>query len=263
MRNHPSLFFLCLLVAPSVFCQSPYQLNWKKEAALTTFGLGTLAGAFLISNGVEPLSLEAIAAADRRDVNSFDRDATDNSSGQAHKASNYFLYSSQFLPVVFLAGHRSKKELGQIAVMAFETTTITSGLTMLTKNLVLRSRPYVYNGDVPLSDKTNINARYSFFSGHVALVAGTSFLTARIYADFHPESKWRPAVWGLAATLPAVTAYLRVQGGKHFPTDVAAGYAVGALTGYFIPRLHKSNKWKEKGLSFYGGPNSALVRWEF
>ena len=97
----------------------------------------------------------------------------------------------------------------------------------------------------------------------MALVAGTSFLTARLYSDFHPDSKWKPAVWAAAATIPAVTAYLRVQGGKHYPTDVAAGYAVGALTGYFIPKLHKSKKLKVKGVSFYGGPNSALVQWRF
>jgi membrane-associated phospholipid phosphatase len=263
MRYRLSLFFLCLFMASSIFCQSPYQLDWRKEAALTGLGLGTLTGAFLISKRVDPLSLETIAAADRLGINAFDRDATYNSSYQAHKLSNYFLYGSQFLPLVFLAGNHSKRELGHIAVMAFETTAITSGLTMLTKNIVLRSRPYVYNEDGPLSEKTNINARYSFFSGHVALVAGTSFLTARIYADYHPDSKWRPVVWGMAATVPAVTAYLRVQAGKHFPTDVATGYAVGALTGYFIPRLHKSNRWKEKGVSFYGGPNSALVRWQF
>jgi len=263
MRNRLSFFALFLLMAHAVFCQSPYQLNWKKEASLTGLGLGTLAGAFLISNGVDPLSLETITAADRLEINAIDRNATYNSSYQAHRLSNYFLYGSQFLPLVFLADHRSNRELGQIAVMAFETTAITSGLTMLTKNVALRPRPYVYNENVSLNDKTKINARYSFFSGHVALVAGTSFLTARLYSDFHPDSKWKPAVWAAAAAIPAVTAYLRVQGGKHYPTDVAAGYAVGALTGYFIPQLHKSKKLKVKGVSFYGGPNSALVQWRF
>jgi membrane-associated phospholipid phosphatase len=31
---------------------------------------------------------------------------------------------------------------------------------------------------------------------------------------------------------------LRIAAGKHFPTDILAGAAVGSLVGYLVPRLH-------------------------
>ena len=42
-----------------------------------------------------------------------------------------------------------------------------------------------------------------------------------------------------AALAPATVGFLRVKGGKHFPTDVLTGLVVGAATGYLVPRLHK------------------------
>jgi membrane-associated phospholipid phosphatase len=64
------------------------------------------------------------------------------------------------------------------------------------------------------------------------------FAAASMFSAYHPDSKWKPVVWTVAAILPAATAYYRVRGGKHFITDVATGYAMGALTGILIPRLH-------------------------
>ncbi len=47
------------------------------------------------------------------------------------------------------------------------------------------------------------------------------------------------ALWSFSAYIPALTGYFRVKAGKHFTTDVMAGYAVGAFTGWLIPHLHK------------------------
>ena len=47
-------------------------------------------------------------------------------------------------------------------------------------------------------------------------------------------------LWSGAVLIPATAAYLRVQSGKHFPTDVMAGYAVGAAIGWLVPHLHKT-----------------------
>jgi len=39
--------------------------------------------------------------------------------------------------------------------------------------------------------------------------------------------------------MPAVTGYLRYEAGRHFPTDILGGYALGALTGVLIPIMHR------------------------
>jgi membrane-associated phospholipid phosphatase len=134
---------------------------------------------------------------------------------------------------------------------------------MLVKTSTLRVRPYVYNDEVPLDKKLDDEARQSFFSGHTSISAVNSFFLAKVFADYYPGSPWRPLTWGVAAAIPAFTGWMRVRAGKHFATDVMAGYAFGALLGYFIPHMHRVkvgsgpmtlalqpyNQWQTSGLS--------------
>ena len=64
---------------------------------------------------------------------------------------------------------------------------------------------------------------------------------AKVVSDYHPNMKkgLKAIMWSGAVMIPATTAYLRVTAGRHFPTDVVAGFATGALVGFIIPHLHK------------------------
>ena len=104
-----------------------------------------------------------------------------------------------------------------------------------------RARPFVYNPDAPLGEKQNKDARYSFFSGHTSGTACLSVVAAKIWSDYHPGSGWKPLVWSTALAWPAAVGILRVKAGKHFPTDVLVGYAVGFACGYFLPKIHFKN----------------------
>ncbi|MEM9023429.1 MAG: phosphatase PAP2 family protein, partial [Bacteroidota bacterium] len=46
-------------------------------------------------------------------------------------------------------------------------------------------------------------------------------------------------------TVPATTGLMRVLAGKHFPTDVITGYAVGGAIGFLVPHLHRKRADKE------------------
>ena len=59
-----------------------------------------------------------------------------------------------------------------------------------------------------------------------------------------------------AAVVPAITAYLRVKGGKHFYTDVITGYLVGAAVGLIVPELHKTDNRFSTGMAML--PNGQL-----
>ena len=37
----------------------------------------------------------------------------------------------------------------------------------------------------------------------------------------------------------ATTGYLRYAAGRHYPTDILAGAAMGAFVGYIVPSLHE------------------------
>lgn len=236
-----TFFFLILINNPS-YSQSPYEFNPAKEVSLFGGGLGTL-GLGLYQRSQTPIFTDLeLENLDPNSINNFDRNTTKQYSFSAHNTSDVFWYGSTAMPLLFLAGKKSRKTFGKIYMLYGEVVFVNTGLTLLTKYTVRRARPFVYNNVAPISEKMDANAKASFFSGHTSITAANMFFTASVFEDYYPDSKWKPVVWGAAATIPAITGYLRVKGGRHFPTDVIVGYAVGAAVGYFIPKLHKKKK---------------------
>ena len=164
---------------------------------------------------------------------------------------------------MFLADKKARREALVISVLYLETFSLNGGLTQLTKNLAKRSRPYAYNPGVPLELKLGSDARKSFFSGHTSSTAASCFFAATVWSDLYPDCDWNPVVWSLAASIPAVTGYLRVHAGRHFFTDVATGYAVGAAIGWWVPALHESARLRKTGLTVYGATQGAGLVWNF
>jgi membrane-associated phospholipid phosphatase len=72
----------------------------------------------------------------------------------------------------------------------------------------------------------------SFPSGHTA----TAFAAAHVIADEYPGWKVKLAVYSLATA----TAFERVEGRKHFPSDTIVGGAVGYLIGGYVFNHHST-----------------------
>ena len=210
----------------------------------------------------DPLSLERISSLDENSINRFDRIATSYSSLTAKKASDFFFYGTLSMPSLFVFSKKMRKDVRDISLIYGETLFFTTGLTIITKSVTHRIRPLAYNSNFSIDDKTTRNARFSFFSGHVSIVATSSFFTAKVFSDYYLNSKWKPFIWGAAATFPAITGYLRVRAGRHFPTDVITGYAVGAFIGYFVPHIHKRKK-RNENLSLSLLPTGGYLKWNF
>ena len=250
---------LCNFLNPAV-AQSPYELSWKKDGGLVALGgISTGLGLYLRSNQAT-LTIAELEALNPNTINSFDRIATEYYSTKAAKASDFFWGGSHALPFLFLVNKKTRKDFSKISALYGETFFITLGLTVLVKSTANRIRPFAYNTLAPLDEKTSPNATTAFPSGHTSITAANCFFAAKIFADYFPDSKWKPVVWTSAAVIPAITGYLRVRAGKHFPTDTIAGYLLGASAGILIPHLHKK---KSKNLSFHGGLNGLLVQVSF
>lgn len=110
------------------------------------------------------------------------------------------------------------------------------------KNVALRLRPYFASDNITLlrkidpdADVYNVAAQgYSFPSGHSAnavAVYGTAAAGAR--------KRW---LWVLAFVLPLLVGVSRVAVGAHFPTDVIAGWALGALSALLTAWLTRAVK---------------------
>jgi membrane-associated phospholipid phosphatase len=88
---------------------------------------------------------------------------------------------------------------------------------------------------------------------------------AKVYGDYHPDSKFKYALYGFAIAATGTTAYLRHVAGKHFPSDLVVGTAMGTLTGILVPHFHK-NKFYSKHvrlLPYTGNAHGLTVLYKF
>jgi membrane-associated phospholipid phosphatase len=235
----------CVLCAGNVhtFIYAPYYTQFKKQWPFLISASAVYAAGFILtsSNKPDPLTAEEVSKLDKNSINSFDRVSTGYWSKSAGTASDYVLFGITVLPAAFLTEHHTQVDILPLAIMAAEAYLFNYGVTTICKNLTHRTRPYVYNPDLPIETKLGSGGRESFFSGHTSQTAAATFLFANVIRDYHPNMKpgIKTGMWVFAAAVPAVEAYLRVRAGKHYPSDVIAGYVIGAASGWAIPRLHR------------------------
>ena len=224
--------------------ESPYKtLSFKSESPILGSIVGLTATSLLLK-APRPLTVSEINLLDKNDVNAFDRYATSLNSASAQRASDIFLTGVLVLPSIFLSNHSTRKDVVPLVIMSAETVLINLALTNITKKLAQRTRPLAYNSNFALEEKTKENARLSFYSGHTSHTASLSFLIAKIMTDYHPHARKgiKIGIWSFSAAIPAVTGYLRVRAGKHFPTDTITGFIAGGLVGILVPHFHQKRK---------------------
>jgi len=225
-----------------------YHTSWDTDGYIMGGAAALLAVDIYLDHNITPLTVEDLATVNSEGINAFDRSAIFKYSQSASDLSDLFKDVTFIVPLTLFLGGKAQNEARSIGIMYIETFAVTSAITQATKALVGRKRPFVYNPDVALDVKLAKNGVKSFYSGHTSHVASLSFFTATVFSDLYPESNWKYAVWAGAVLSPAITAYARYEGGRHFPTDVIVGYGVGALVGYLIPRLHRSSHSKSISL---------------
>ncbi|OLY92990.1 Membrane-associated phospholipid phosphatase [Cnuella takakiae] len=192
----------------------------------------------------------------------FDRWAADIYNEKAADASDYIFYGSVPVPFLLLADKKIRKDAAKIGLLYLQAMA-TTGVLYTGSNMVFnRYRPYTYNPNATMGDRTEGNAKNSFFAGHAALVGTATFFTAKVFADYHPTSNWKWVVYGAAAVATGTTGYLRHRGGRHFPSDILVGTAVGTLSGILVPHFHKHKLFKDPSLSvlpYSGGLSHGLL----
>ena len=261
---------LILLICCStvfVFGQSnnsdgPYYLSLKREMLYGSAGALSLGmGTYLQNNLNAPLRRD-LEISSYSQINGFDRIGSNVELGNSRKLSDYGMYAGVALPGLLLLNKDTRSDFGKITILYAETMAIAGGLTNISKASFARPRPYVYGPEWVPGTRLSSGDQAAFVSGHTSISAAGSFFFARVFSDYHPDSKLKPYVWGLAATVPAVTGYLRVRAGRHYPTDVIAGYALGATVGYLVPTLHKK-KILPKGMRVSAGLNGMNLNYQF
>ncbi len=126
------------------------------------------------------------------------------------------------------------KKLGERVAFGLVTATL---LNPMIKNVVCRTRPFDSgHGILNLRDVDG----YSFPSGHSSGAAAAYVGTAVVFGN--KKGKWLTVV---AIALPLLVALSRLYLGAHYPTDVAAGLALGVASVFLCGWLYSivSNKY--------------------
>ncbi|MBA4312173.1 MAG: phosphoesterase PA-phosphatase [Chlorobiaceae bacterium] len=260
-------FFLILFVfslSGSSLAQSPYKITFAKESYLIGGGLALSGIKFLLEDKSDPLRLDQIGELNRTSINRFDRSATFNYSSNANDASDILVGVSIVLPSIFILNGETQRDWQILSTLYFETVIFATIIPQIAKKSFERVRPFVYNSNAPLVDKTTSDARHSFFSGHTTWAFASAVFISTVYDEYFPSSQWTTYIWGGSLLLAGTIGYLRYEAGYHFPTDIITGAAVGTVIGYVIPAIHKSNQNNVEVSTSYlkdGGRLTVIYKW--
>ena len=211
---------------------SIYQLSpWIDGSVLAVTGL-----AIAIPYALSSSLIQGRCPCNSSDVNPLDRGVIGNNSNAADAVSNFLSFGVSAAPVlVDLIDVGVHKEFLEDMVVYAETLTVNSALVTAAKYTFQRPLPIVYAGQAP-GLYTSPRGYRSFYSGHTSSAVSSMMALSMTYTLRH-GNRWWPFV--LTGVVGISMAALRVEAGRHFYTDVAAGAAAGVIVGYAVPELHK------------------------
>lgn len=222
-------------------------IDWPLTLAGTAFSLY----GFKQIYGKDKIPEATILNLRKSDINGFDRWAASVYASGAAKMSDGPFYIAMPLPLLLLADKDIRKDAFKFIFLYWETMAITGVFYTSAPMIWDRYRPYAYNDNAPMGDRTSGVAKNSFFAGHVALVASSTFFLAKVYSDYHPDSKIKWVFYTGASAATLATGYLRHRAGKHFPSDILVGTVIGTATGILVPHFHKNRLIKNKNISIH------------
>jgi membrane-associated phospholipid phosphatase len=263
----------CLLLAVSGFAQldsakgmknpfpEVYKINYKYEVPVTVVAAGFTVYNFSRISKKQNSTEAEIQALEKSSIPWFDRWTVHVYSNSMDQASYIPFYVAIPLPLLCLVDKKMRHDFWKIGYLYLEALTATGLVYSTAVSLTNRYRPFTYNSESPMEMAVQSNSKKSFFAGHVALVATSTFFMARVYADYYPDSKIKWVFYSGAGALTAATGIMRNLAGMHFLSDVLLGAAVGTASGLLVPSLHKIKPGKTPHLTLlpFGGTGAGFT----
>lgn len=263
---------MVILISVHAFCNQPDTLNNKNAADAGTSGnqqartdiyhvnypiSGSITGIGMVSDyfaiprikGKADITDAELNTLNTGIINSIDQWSLRQDASQRVKLahiSDYYMSAVFLLPGLLVLNKKISKEWGDLLMMYVEGHIITFSFynySWLGPTFNNKYRPLTYYTELPVEERQKGNNRNSFYSGHTASVAYTTFFMAKVYCDFHPDLSFgKKILFYSAAFVPAaLEGYFRVRALAHFPSDNMVGLALGAAIGIILPELHKNH----------------------
>ena len=259
------LIALILLSAASLPASDfPYQLDWKKDAIIGG-GAAVLYGTHLAIYFTQDRDSAKDHGLDRfhkSDINFVDRAMMFSYSRSLDLTGDILLAATMAAPFA-LALHQDKDTIITGAVMYAEALLLAHSFKELTKDVVVRWRPYCYYDDTRSKLLKDDESGKSFMSGHSAMAFTSASFLSTVYSKMHPEGNSKYWVAGGSFAAAAGVAALRVLSGNHFFTDVLVGAAWGTFAGWLVPQLHYSQDERPVKLSLVSSTGAPGILFNF
>jgi membrane-associated phospholipid phosphatase len=151
-----------------------------------------------------------------------------------------------------LIGENNK--IRKLAVKLTEATFLATSITVITKTVVGRGRPYQQESQYFFNPFTFDNDYNSFPSGHTSL----AFAYSTVMANEIDNIFWKIGWYSLAG----LVGYARIYHNQHWFSDVLMGAAIGYFSGEFVNN-HKSDENEQTQLELFLIPNGIAVQLRF
>ena len=235
------IFFVAILLAlvaslggAEGMSRFPFALDLPGDSALIGGGVALYGGSLLLQS-LKPKPDRT--AVDPGAIPFFDRAYPSQPSAALATAGGDIALVTAALPLVLLPG-RSGGEMLTIGVMYVESLGLGYGVDSLLKSTIVRYRPYAYSTSTP-ADFSNSDITASFSSSHATLAFSAAVFAGYVYDELNPDSRLGPWIWAAGLGVATAASALLVASGDHFISDVVAGAAIGAASGFLVPFLHK------------------------
>lgn len=229
---------------------SPYGISLSVDVPLLVLGIGTS-----LAGNVRYAGMEARSELPDKDrLLLWDRPFAGNRNRIADRTSDWMSLAI-VLPFAW-EGYNwktGKSDAGEVATFlltALEIGFLQNGMNLLVRSARLWPRPELYSSKADISRGESWG---SFYSGHTSAAFALAVFSGMWFEAKNPGSSLSPVVWGVSLASAALVGALRIWAGKHYPSDVLAGAAIGSLTGFAVLRLHHQSHVSLTALPGYLG----------
>lgn len=224
----------------SPFPKRAYQLQWEIDVPLFAIGAALALGREIRStNSSAPAYCTTVPdGCNEDDLNAVDKPFAGTYNPSWSKATDVVVIVLGTAPWPMLWYDNSLVNTLNDVTIIYESALTAMAVSGLATLSAQRARPYVYGTKAPEDVRTSPNGALSFVSGHTTMAFALSTSTFWTIYRRHGSGTYAWTTLGVGTLLASFVAVGRVAAGKHFPTDVLTGAAVGASVGTLMPALH-------------------------
>lgn len=203
------------------------------------------------------VGITAIASLTDKEVRSFSQQNKSTFADDVFNIDKY--YSIEFVGASIVAFYgygliSENDKIRKLALKLTEATFLSTSITVITKTVVGRGRPYQQESQYSFNPFTFDYDYNSFPSGHTSL----AFAYSTVMANEVDNVFWKIGWYSLAG----LVGYARIYHNQHWFSDVFMGAAIGYFSGEFVNN-HNSNENGQTQLNLFPMPNGIAVQLRF